>query len=72
MPRKAGVSRRELEKSSKNVLTAGFDLVFGFLELAPHRGDSVRMASFWGQASGWDLRTGLVSKVKRDGKTREL
>lgn len=51
MPRKAEVSRRELGKSSKNILTAEFGL-FGFLELVPHQGDSVRVASFWGQVSG--------------------
>lgn len=66
--RKAGVSGRESEKSSKNVPTPGFDLL-GFPELAPHRGDSVRVASFLGQVSGWHLRKGLVSKVK-DGKNR--
>lgn len=49
--RKAGVSRRESEKSSTNVLAAGFDLL-GFLELAPHRGDSVRVASFLGRCQG--------------------
>lgn len=59
-----------MEKSSKNILTAKFGL-FGFLELVPHRGDSVRVASFWGQVSGWNLRRGLVSKVKCDGKNQE-
>lgn len=70
MLRKAGVSRRESEKSSESVLTAGLDL-FGFPELALHRGESVRVASFLGRVSGQDLRRGLVSKVKRDDKNRE-
>lgn len=47
MPREAGLSRREREKSSKNILMAQFDL-FGFPALALHGGDSVKVASFLG------------------------
>lgn len=57
-------------ESSKNIPMAKPDLL-GFLELVPHWGGLVRVASLAGQVPGWNLRGGLVSAVKRDGKNRK-
>lgn len=65
MPREAGLSRREREKSSKNVLTAQFDL-FGFPELALRGGDSVKAASF----SGAGVRVAFEERFSFESQTR--
>lgn len=57
-------------ESSKNILMDKSDLL-GFPELVPHWGGLVSMASLVGQVSGWNLRRGLVSAVKRDGKNQK-